>query len=330
MTKFQIEQTRQSILYMFRLTFKSIALVLGGGYALLYLFLHIPSADAATLIAEAQVSDKVVRLSDIFADLPEGHDAVLGAAPVPGKTMIINAGTLKRVAGLYDLDWQPASAMDQVVVTRTSQTIPSDMITESLKQALRDKGVSGEFDITLGGVVPSITLAGDQPATVEIASLSYTPGRDVFSAVVAAPSAAAPVKTLSLSGMIDKVQNVPVLRSSLKTGDIIGAADIEWKPMTARAVVYDTISDPDQMIGKTPVRMVEAGAPVRSRDLEAPQMVERGDEILIQFSAGALLLTAKGKAMQPGSEGDVIRVVNTASNQSLRAEVVGTKLVRVQ
>ena len=330
MTKYQIEQTKQSILYMCRLTFKSLALMIGIGYALIYLFLNMPSASAAELKAEAAVNDRVVHLSDLFTDLPQGQDAVLGASPLPGKTMIINATTLKRVATLYDIDWRPMSAMDQVVVTRVSQTISSEQITDILKAALADKGVNGDFELRVGNVVPSITLAGDLPATIEVASLSYTPGRDVFTAVVAAPNADNPVKTLSLSGVIDKVQNVPVLRSSLKAGDIIGAADIEWLPVSARTIGYDTVTDPDAMIGKTPARMVDAGAPVKSRELISPQLVDRGDEILIRFNAGAIQLTAKGKAMQPCAEGDVIRVVNLSSNQSLRAEVVGDKMVQVQ
>ncbi|MDY0030157.1 MAG: flagellar basal body P-ring formation chaperone FlgA [Pseudobdellovibrionaceae bacterium] len=330
MTKYQIEQTKQSVLYMCRLTFKSIAIVLGLGYALLYLFLHIPTASAANLIAETSVNDRVVRLSDLFTDLPDKQDAVLGASPQPGKTMVINASTLKRVATLYNIDWQPSSALDQVVITRTAQTITSEQITDALKAALAVKGVSGDFELTVGNVVPSITLAGDLPATVEIASMSYTPGRDVFTAVVAAPNADNPVKTLSLSGVIDKVQNVPVLRSSLKAGDIIGSGDIEWIPVTVRNITYDTVTDTDKMIGKTPARLVEAGAPVKMRELVSPQLVARGDEILIRFASGPLQLTARGKAMQPGAEGDFIRVMNISSNQSLRAEVIGDKIVQVQ
>ncbi|HNQ92133.1 MAG TPA: flagellar basal body P-ring formation chaperone FlgA [Alphaproteobacteria bacterium] len=330
MTKYQIQQTKQSVLYMCRLTFKTLALVIGVGYGLLYAFLHIPAADAATLKAQASVNDSVVHLSDLFDDIEATNDAVLGAAPAPGKTMIINARTLTRVANLYDVDWVSHSAADQVVVIRTAQTVSQDQILDALKQSLSAKGVAGDFEVTLGGAIPSITLSGDLPPTVEVAQMSYTPGRDVFTAVIAAPSADNPVKTLSLSGVIDKVQNVPVLRSSLKAGDIISAADIDWVPVNVRNTVYDTIVDADAMIGKTPARSVEAGAPMRERDLISPQLVKRGDEILIQFNSGSMTLTAKGKAMQNGAEGDLIRVVNLSSNQSLRGVVKGDKLVSVQ
>lgn len=68
---------------------------------------------------------------------------------------------------------------------------------------------------------------------------------------------------------------MPVLRSPLKAGDLISASDIEWLPVTARSVVYDTIVDADSMIGKTPARYVAAGEPVRERDLVSPQLVKR-------------------------------------------------------
>ena len=45
--------------------------------------------------------------------------------------------------------------------------------------------------------------------------------------------------------------------------------------------------------------------------------------------AKQMLLTARGKALQHGSEGDVIRIANTQSNQTIEAEVVGSGRVAV-
>ena len=118
--------------------------------------------------------------------------------------MIINANALKRVANLYDLDWQPGSAMEQVVVTRTSQNISSDQITDALKAALITKGVTGEFELTVGNVIPSLTLA-----ETSLLLLKFTK-HDLYLVVTcllrlfAAPSADNPVKTLSLSGVIER------------------------------------------------------------------------------------------------------------------------------
>ena len=49
----------------------------------------------------------------------------------------------------------------------------------------------------------------------------------------------------------------------------------------------------------------------------------------IILRAKKMLLTARGKALQHGSEGDVIRISNTQSNQTIEAEVVGSGRVAV-
>lgn len=325
-----INETGQMVLMITRLAFRGLAIALVGLYTLVMILVNAPHVHAATLIPQVAVSSDQVRLSDIFADLNGDEDAVLGAAPQPGKTMIIGSKTLTRVAGLYNVDWQATSPLDQVVVTRDVQTIAPELIKDAIKSALKAKGVSGEFDVSLGGLPPAITLGGEVPATVEVAQMNFTPGRDVFSATLAAPSAANPLKTMSVSGVIEKSQEIPVLRSALKNGDVIGAADIEWLSVTTKNMVYDTMTDADQLIGKTPLRAVQAGEPIRKRDIISPQLVARGDEVLIEFVSGSMTLSAKGKAMQPGADGDLIRVVNLTSNQSLRAEVVGDRMVRVQ
>lgn len=330
LTDIEKQQTKQTILFMCRLTFKSLAIGLAVTYGILYVFLGVKSAEAATLKTEAVINDSVVKTSDLFDDVPQKKNVIVGNAPSPGQTIILNARTLQRIANLYDLKWETSSPADQITIRRTEQTIAVNDITALIKKDLVARGVNGEFDVSLQNVAPVISLPGNVAATAEVAQMNYVPGRDVFSAVIAAPSAANPIKTLTVSGLIEKTTQIPVLSSALKAGDIVGSGDIQWISVPSRNMVNDTIVDADRLLGKTPVRMVEAGIPIRDRDVASPQLVARGDEILIQFSEGGLLLTAKGKAMQNGAEGDFIRVMNLSSNQSLRGEVTGDKIVRVQ
>ena len=330
MTKFQKEQTRQAVLYMCRMTFKTLAVGLALTYGIIYTFVAIKSAEAATLKSEAVINEEVVKTSDLFDDVPQKKDVVVGNAPAPGQTIILNAKTLQRIANLYDLKWNSASSADQISIRRTMQTLVANDIADAIKKDLVARGVTGDFEVSMHNVAPTIVLPGDVAATAEVSQMNYIPGRDVFSAVVAAPSAANPVKTITISGLIEKTTPVPVLSSSLNAGDIIGSGDIHWINVASRNMVNDTIVDADKLLGKTPIRMVNADAPIRERDVVAPQMVARGDEVLLQFTAGGLLLTAKGKAMQNGAEGEFIRVVNLSSNQSLRGEITGDKIVRVQ
>jgi flagella basal body P-ring formation protein FlgA len=330
MTKFQRQQTKQSILYMFRLTFKSMTIALAITYGLLFAMATINSAEANTLKPEAIIHDKVVKVSDIFTDIPLKKDAVIGNAPSPGQSVILSARTLDRIAHVYNLDWKSTGPADQIIVKASVNTVTTDMIREAIKADLKKQGVEGEFDVNLNNLNPTMALAGNTAATVEVTQLSYVAGRDVFTAVLAAPNAANPVQSISVTGLIEKTIQIPVLESSISMGDVISSSDIKWMNVASRHMVHDTILDADNLIGKTPVRMVEANVPIRARDVKAPQVISRGDEILLQFNQGGLTLTAKGKAMQNGAAGEVIRVINLSSNQSLRAEVTGHKIVTVQ
>jgi len=330
MTKSQKEETSQSILYMCRMTFKSMTILLAIAYVILFAFISIKSAHAATLKSEAVMTSNVVKLSDLFDDIPSKQDAIVGNAPSPGQTIILNVKSLQRIANTYDVKWKSSSPTDQIVVKSIVQTISATDITSVVKKNLISRGVQGNFEVTLNNVAPTILLPGNVETTVEVAQMNYTPGRDVFTAVLAAPSAANPLKTLSVSGLIEKTIQVPVLKANFNADDIISSTNIEWLDIPARQMVNDTIIDADKLIGKTPIRMVEAGVPIRDRDVKFPQLIARGDEILLQFNQGGLQLTAKGKAMQNGAEGEVIRVVNLSSNQSLRGEVTGNKIVVVQ
>lgn len=330
MTSIEREETGQSILYMCRVTFRTMTIGLVIAYTIALALVSIKSAEAATLKPEAMISSHVVMVSDLFDDVPKKQDAIVGNAPTPGQTVILNAKSLQRIANTYDVKWKSAGPSDQIVVRSVVQTIPAADILAVVKKDLEGRGVAGKFTVTLNNVAPTITLPGNVETTVEVSQMNYTPGRDVFTAILAAPSALHPVKTLSVSGLIEKTVQVPVLTKGFSADDIISSSDLEWIDLPVRNMVNDTIVDPDKLIGKTPVRMVEAGVPVRVRDVKSPQLVARGDEVLLQFNQSGLQLTAKGKAMQNGAEGEVIRVMNLSSNQSLRAEVTGSKVVVVQ
>lgn len=322
------QQTRQTILYMCRMTFKTLTIGLMLTYGLLYTF--VKTADAATLKPEAVIHGSVVNISDLFENISVKQDAIVGNAPSPGQSVILNARTLQRMANLYNIKWTASSPSEQIIVRSLVQKIGAEDITAVIKKDLEARGVTGKFTVSLSNVAPSISLPANVETTVEIVQMNYTAGRDVFSAVLAAPSAANPVKTLSISGLIEKTTQIPVLKSSISAGDIIGSSDIEWVDVATRHMVNDTVIDADKLIGKTPARMVEQGIPVRARDVVSPQLVARGDEVLLQFNQGGLQLSVRGKAMQNGAEGEFIRVMNLSSNQSLRGEVTGNKVVSVQ
>ncbi len=323
-----IKAMRQSVFFMCMIAVKSII----AGMVLIFgmMFILTPAAEAATLKTLSVVNDDVIRVGDLFDGTSEASTAaVLGRAPQPGSDMTISARTLSRIASKYQIDWTP-QATDQVIVRRDAHTVGATEFRDALKDAFETRGVEGSYSVSLNGTNPAIVLPRNLPATAEVTNLKYTPGRDDFTATLATPSAANPVKTINVSGVIERTIEVPVLKASARSGDIIGSTDIEWVDVSQRLLAKDAIVDADRLIGKTPTRVIEMGAPIRIKDVTNPQLISRGDEITIIVKEGGMQLTAKGKAMQNGAEGDMIRAVNVTSNRSLTAMVTGDRTVTVQ
>lgn len=289
----------------------------------------MPQAHAATLKTSSLINDDVVRLGDIFEGV-EKPDTILGKAAPLGKEMVLSSTELRNIARNYKVSWTPESPADQATIKRDTHTISANEITDTLKASLSDRGVEGNFTLTLTQSDPSMLLPTNVEPTLEVANLKYTPDSDVFTATLASPSAAKPLKTLQISGLINRTVSVPALTGSARKGDIISASDIAWVEVPERNVSKDAILDADDLIGKTPQRVLTANRVIRMGDVTNPQLVDRGDDVTIIYNFNGMMLSAKGKSLQNGAQGDLIRVTNLSSAKSLSAEVTGDRTVTVQ
>ncbi|MGB0720222.1 MAG: flagellar basal body P-ring formation chaperone FlgA, partial [Bdellovibrionales bacterium] len=271
-----------------------------------------------------------IMLSDIFTDLPSGKDKVLGPAPYPGKEMVLNARMLMRIAMALDLPWRPQSSAEYVSISRSATVINTDMITDVLKSEISDLGYDGAYQIAYSGAMPEIILPNDQPQSLEIKSLNTYDGTDRFDAVLVAPSAENPLQTVQVSGALNRMVDIPVLREAVRSGTIIGKNDIDYITIREAALRHDMVMSKEELIGMTPRRIILQDKPIKTGDLEAPQVIKRGDLITMRFSHRGMQLTAQGKALENGAKGDVIRVSNSASNKNLEALVVGEREVEVK
>lgn len=287
-------------------------------------------ATAATLKPISIVQGETLKVSDLFEGVTHNADYVIGAAPQPGQDMTLNARTLYRIAVSLDLPWRPLSTSDQITVRRQATFISSDIIEDTMRKALIDKGVSGKFNVAFNSGKPSITLPNDLPENIEISAIDFDVQKDIFRATLVAPSLDNPVKKVQVSGMVERIINVPVLRTNLQNGDIISQHDIQMIEVPQQSLQHNVLIDPEEIIGLTPRRIAYAGKFILDGTLGRPLLVDRGDKINITFQEGPLVLTAKGRALESGAKGDLIRVTNINSSRTVDAIVVGDHQVMAQ
>jgi flagella basal body P-ring formation protein FlgA len=288
------------------------------------------AAFAATLKPISIVEGETLKLGDIFDGVTRNADYVIGAAPQPGQDITLNARTLYRIAVALDMPWRPLSSSDQVIVRRQAAVVSYNEIERTLRKALKNKGVDGRFDIALNSGKPTIILPKNFPEKVEISVIDFDVQKDYFRATLVAPSIDNPIKKIQVSGMVDRIASIPVLRSNLQNGDIISANDIKMIDVPQKSIQHNIIINAEDMIGLTPRRIAYAGKFIIDGSLGRPILINRGEKVSITFREGPLVLTARGKALQSGAKGDLVRVTNINSSRTVDAIVIGDNQVLAQ
>ncbi len=312
-------------------TFRVIVLVFAMTLGVMFIFLGARNALAANLNETATVTGNVLTVGDIFSGLSyETASKVLGPAPLPGKDMVLNARTLMHIAMAMDLSWKPSHSGEQITIRREATLVTTDDIKNAVANDLKQKGIDGRFNVSFFSTAqPEMILPYGELAAVEISNLSFDPQHDRFTATLKAPSNDKALAKLTVSGKIERLIPVPILKKTMSSGDVINAYDIEWVDVKSNDLQNDVVLNADDIVGMTPRRMIISGKPVRGNELERPQLVSRGDTITITYNDGFMLLTAQGKAMQSGAKGDIIRVANTSSNRTVEAFIEGEFTVTV-
>jgi len=285
---------------------------------------------APVLLKSSVVIDgPVVHLGDLFDGLGEQAAAPVARAPAPGNRVQVNARWLAAVAQAFAVPWQPSSQLDSSVIERSSIVIETQRIEDATIEALRRRGVRGDLTLVLDNPALRLHLPSDSDPSLLIAGLSHNPRTGRFTAHLVAPAEGTPMARATISGRAIEMIDVPVLRRRMLPGAVIRDRDVEWKVVRADRVGRNVVRDPVNLVGMSPRRPIRASEPVLGNELREPILVAKNSLVTIRLQTARMVLTARGRAMEPGAQGDVIRVVNTKSNRVISANVIEPGTVEV-
>jgi len=112
-------------------------------------------------------------------------------------------------------------------------------------------------------------------------------------------------------------------------GTVITENDVATKAIATLRMNDQLIHDLDDIVGKEAKRALRAGEPLRLSDLKHPTLVAKGATVTMVFEAPGMSLSAIGRALAEGGEGDTIAVLNPTSYRQVVAVVTGPGTVRV-
>jgi len=291
-----------------------------------------PSAVAAPIVLRESVSvdGKTVRIGDLFLNVGEKAEIAIAYAPEPGSRAVFDARWLFKVARAYKLDWRPMGRHDKVVVQRNATLISREEIADQMSIALAEQGVDPDMTVEFSNRMLRLYVPRNKVPSIGIEDIEYEARTKRFSAVIHAPAGDLSAKRVRVSGRLYKTMEIPVPARRILGGEIITRQDIKWIRVRSARLHTDVIVDELDMIGKSPRRGLKAGYPVRTSAVRRPVLVPKGSLVTMILRAPKMLLTAQGKALQDGAEGDVIRITNSQSNKIVEAEVIAAGQVAVR
>ncbi|MDE4172950.1 flagellar basal body P-ring formation chaperone FlgA [Phaeobacter sp. PT47_59] len=117
---------------------------------------------------------------------------------------------------------------------------------------------------------------------------------------------------------------VPV--RTIRPKEILTAHDLALKP----GEVLGALSDPSEVVGLEARVALYPGRPLRPGDIGPPAIIERNDLVILTFRQGGLTISAEGRALGRGSEGELIRVMNLASRSTVTGRIAADGSVEVK
>ena len=83
--------------------------------------------------------------------------------------------------------------------------------------------------------------------------------------------------------------------------------------------VPGAVSDPSSVIGAETQVAIYAGRPIRAGDVGPPAVVERNQIIPLIYSGNGLFISTDGRALDRAGPGEMIRVMNITSRNTVTA-----------
>lgn len=126
----------------------------------------------------------------------------------------------------------------------------------------------------------------------------------------------------------DQVEIV-VPAHDIARGAVIAEGDLTVKSIATLRANDSLIRNASDAAGKEAKRALRAGEVLRISDLKRPALVAKGATVTMVFEAPGMMLTAVGRALAEGGEGDSITVINPTSYRQVLAVVTAPGTVRV-
>src|ERR1700722_10845508 len=284
------------------------------------------------LRAQVTVEGDIVRVGDMIENAGTASQIAIYRSPDLGTT-----GTLPTAQVISTLQAHQVIGVDtrdikSVAVTRLARTLESKEIESQVARAIEHRsglGDAANLSLTFDRDVQDVRLEAWNNGSLQPVYVRYEPRSGRFDVSFEIPNDANNSRTkLRFTGTAVEMLEAAILTRNVERGDVLKASDVvtERRP---KAEVGNDAAPRGHAIGMQMRKGLRAGQALRVADLGKPDLVQRDGNVTLIYEAAGIYLTARGKAVDNGTEGDTVTVLNLQSKRTITGTVVGRDQVAI-
>jgi flagellar basal body P-ring formation protein FlgA len=284
------------------------------------------------LRASVIVSSDVVRIGDIIDNAGTAALIAVYRAPDLGTTGSLPTEKVLAALQAHQVIGVDTRDIKSVSVTRLSRPLPAKQIELQVGRALEHRsglGEAADIALTFDRDVRDIQLEATNTGALQPAAVRYDPrsGRFDISFEISNEAGASPT-TLRFTGTAIETVEAAVLTRDVDRSEVLKSSDViaQRRP---RAEVGSDAAARRLAVGMQMRKQLRAGQALRASDLAKPDLVQRDDNVTLIYESAGLYLTIRGKAMESGTDGDVVNVLNLQSKRTVSGVVIGRDQVAI-
>ena len=286
---------------------------------------------APVLRANVNVASDVVRIGDVVDNAGNAAQIAIYRAPDLGTTGSLPTAQVLAALRTHQVIGVDTRDLKSISVTRLARTLDARDIETQVARALERRsglGDAANLSLTFDRDVQTLQLDASNSGTLQPVSARYDSRSGRFDvSFEIANDASAPTK-LRFTGTAVETVEAAVLARGVERNEVLKSSDvmIERRP---KGEVGNDVASRDVAVGMQARRQLRAGQALRAADLTKPDLVTRDQNVTLIYKSSGLYLTIRGKALEGGTEGDVVNVLNLQSKRTVSGVVVGRGQVSV-
>jgi flagellar basal body P-ring formation protein FlgA len=284
------------------------------------------------LRANVTVAGELVRIGDVIDNAGTAGQIAIYRAPDLGTTGLLPTEQVLAALRAHQVIGVDTRDLKEISVTRLARMLQGKDIELEVAHALEHRnglGDANNLSLTFDRDVQDIRLEASNKGAMIPASVRFEPrtGRFDVTFEIANDGASAPTR-LRFTGTAVETVEAAVLARNVERNEVLKSSDVvvERRP---KAEVGADVAGRDRAVGMQARRQLRAGQALRIADLSKPDLVQRDQSVTLVFEASGLYLTIRGKALDNGTEGDVVNVLNLQSKRTVSGVVTGRGQVSV-